>query len=559
MVKLDESPKMIMIELIDQGRFEVAEGTKVKDLVAAYYKEHQLPIVGALIRNEMQDLNYLLQDDDTVEMIDISNEDGVRIYRRSAFLMLLKACNDLFPGRTIMARHSLSDGLFCEFPQQEITASEVKKLEEYMRDMEKQSLPIERFVVHMKEALEIFSSLNQMDLVELLKQRNKNIIHLCKLGDYYEYFYGLVLTNTAQINQFRLIYYPPGLILQTPVKKNPGVLMPFVEQKKLASIYSEEKAWAEMLNAPHVPAVNNTIARGGFKDFIRINEALHEKKVADIADQICNNKDIRVILIAGPSSSGKTTFAQRLFIQLKVNGKQPMAISLDNYFVDRCDTPLDEDNEYDFESLEALKLDLFNEHLQQLINGEEVQMPIYNFVKGACEEESRRIRVGPGQPLILEGIHCLNDELTSSIFAKQKFKIYISALTQLNIDYSNNISTTDSRLVRRIIRDNRTRGNNALQTIRRWPSVRRGEEKNIFPFQESADAMFNSSLVYELFILKPYIEPLLNQVGTENREYAEAMRLQKFLSYFTPVIMEEKDIPYNSIIREFIGNSCFEH
>lgn len=558
MTSVSESPKMIWIDLVDKGKYEVAEGTEVKDLVDVYYTDHKLPIVGALIQNEMQDLNYLLQNGDTVEMVDIATEDGVRIYRRSALLMLLKACHDLFPGMTLIARHSLSDGLFCEFSNREVTPAEVKQLEEHMRDLEKQSLTIERFVVHMKEALEIFSSLNQQDLVELLKQRNKNIIHVCKLGDYYEYFYGLVLTNTAQVNQFRLIYYPPGMILQTPVKKNPGVLMPFVEQKKLANIYSEEKAWAEMLNAPHVPAVNKTIAQGGFKDFIRINEALHEKKIADIADQICNNKDVRIILIAGPSSSGKTTFAQRLFIQLKVNGKQPMAISLDNYFVDRCDTPLDEDSEYDFESLEALKLDLFNEHLQKLINGEEVEMPIYNFIKGTCEAEGKKIKLGPGQPLILEGIHCLNDELTSSIYSKQKFKIYISALTQLNIDFSNNISTTDSRLVRRIIRDNRTRGHNALQTIKRWPSVRRGEEKNIFPFQESADAMFNSSLVYELFVLKPFIEPLLNQVGTENKEYAEAMRLQKFLSYFTPVILEDRDIPYNSILREFIGNSCFE-
>jgi len=313
-----------------------------------------------------------------------------------------------------------------------------------------------------------------------------------------------------------------------------------------------------MLNAPHVPAVNKIIADGGFKDLIRINEALHEKKIADIADQICQNKDIRVILIAGPSSSGKTTFAQRLYIQLKVNGKNPMAISLDNYFVDRCDTPIDEFGEYDFESIDALKLDLFNEHLQQLINGDEVEMPLFNFVKGTCEDQGEMIRLGSDQLLILEGIHCLNDELTSSVYSKQKFKIYISALTQLNIDYSNNISTTDSRLVRRIIRDNRTRGSNALDTIKRWSSVRRGEEKNIFPFQENADAMFNSSLVYELFILKPYIESLLNQVRTDNREYAEAMRLQKFLSYFTPVMLEERDIPYNSIIREFIGNSCFE-
>lgn len=558
MSSMEEKSEMINIELLDRGKVEVPLGTKVVDLILGFYTEHQILIVAALVRNEMKDLNYLLQEGDTVEMVDLSDEDGVRIYRRSAFFILQKACDELFPGRILMARHSLSDGLFCEFSNQEITPREVKQLEERMREIVKRRLPIERLVVYMKEALEIFSAANQDDLVTLLQQRNKNIIHVTRLEGFYEYFYGLLLTNTEQLIKFNLVYYPPGLILQTPMTKSPAAVMPFVEQKRLASIYSEEKAWAEMLNAPHVPAVNKIIADGGFKDLIRINEALHEKKIADIADQICQNKDIRVILIAGPSSSGKTTFAQRLYIQLKVNGKNPMAISLDNYFVDRCDTPIDEFGEYDFESIDALKLDLFNEHLQQLINGDEVEMPLFNFVKGTCEDQGEMISLGSDQLLILEGIHCLNDELTSGVYSKQKFKIYISALTQLNIDYSNNISTTDSRLVRRIIRDNRTRGSNALDTIKRWSSVRRGEEKNIFPFQESADAMFNSSLVYELFILKPHIESLLNQVRTDNREYAEAMRLQKFLSYFTPVMLEDRDIPYNSIIREFIGNSCFE-
>ncbi len=554
----DLDKKLIAIDLEGHGRCEVPTGSSINDLAAACFKEHKLPIVGATIQNQMQDLSYELQEGDQVKMVDISSEDGVRIYRRSALFMLLKACHDLFPGRTLMVRHSLSEGVFCEFRQQETTPAEVQKLEEYMKNLAAQKLPIKRFVVDKEEALKIFTGLHQTDLIELLHQRNKDTIHVCQLDDFYEYFYGLVLTNTEQVEQFRLIYYPPGIILQTPVKKNPGVLMPFVEQRKLANIYSEAKAWAEMLNAPHVPAVNKTIAEGGLNDFIRVNEALHEKKIADIADQICRNKDVRIILIAGPSSSGKTTFSHRLFIQLKVNGKRPVSISLDNYFVDRKSTPLDENNEYDFETLEALKLDLFNQHLQQLINGEEVEMPVYNFINGTCETEGKKIQLGPGQPLILEGIHCLNDELTSSIYAKQKFKIYISALTQLNIDYSNNISTTDSRLVRRIIRDNRTRGHNALQTIKRWASVRRGEEKNIFPFQESADAMFNSSLVYELFILKPFAEPLLNQIGPENPEYAEAMRLLKFLSYFSPVVPEDRDIPYNSILREFVGNSCFE-
>lgn len=557
MAASEKNQPMISVEIIGKGNYTVVQGTTINKLLATHLSDCDFPIVGALVQNTMQDLNYILQNRDKIEIIDLASENGARIYRRSAMFLLIKACRELFPDRTVIVRHSISNGLFCEFRQQDVTPAEVKMIEEQMHKIVSSDLPIKRVAVAKEKALEIFTAQGQLDLVKLLQQREKKVVHVYELDGYYEYFYGYMVVSTGQIDRFRLIHYPQGMVLQTPEKKTPGILMPFIEQKKLASIYSEAKAWAEMLNAPHVAAVNEIVAKGEINDFIRVNEALHEKKIASIADQICNNQDVRIILIAGPSSSGKTTFAQRLFIQLRVNGKKPVAISLDNYFVDRCNSPLDENNEYDFEALEALKLELFNEHLQQLINGEEVEMPVYNFISGTTEEEGIKIKLGAGEPLILEGIHCLNDKLTSSIYAKQKFKIYISALTQLNIDYSNNISTTDSRLIRRIIRDNRTRGHNALETIKRWPSVRRGEEKNIFPFQENADAMFNSSLVYELFVLKPYIEPLLRQIGSENREYAEAKRLLKFLSYFK--IAETEEIPINSILREFVGNSCFEH
>ena len=553
---LDKNQPLLSVEIKGKGNYKAAQGTTINELLTNSVGDCDLPVVAALVQNAMHDLNYVLQEGDEIELIDLASENGARIYRRTAVFLLIKACRELFPERVPVVRHSMSNGLFFEFYNQEVTPGEVKKIEERMHEIVLKDLPIKRVVIDKEKALKIFTAQGQMDLVELLKQREKKAVHVYELDGFYEYFYDYMAISTGQIDRFRLIYYPPGIVLQTPEKKNPGVLMPFVEQKKLASIFSEAKAWAEMLNAPHVAAVNEIVSRGEINDFIRVNEALHEKKIASIADQICNNPDARIILIAGPSSSGKTTFAQRLFIQLRVNGKKPVAISLDNYFVDRCDTPLDENNEYDFESLGALKLELFNEHLQQLINGEEVEMPVYNFIKGTCEEEGIKIKLGPGEPLILEGIHCLNDQLTSSIYAKQKFKIYISALTQLNIDYTNNISTTDSRLIRRIIRDNRTRGHNAIDTIKRWPSVRRGEEKNIFPFQENADAMFNSSLVYELFVLKPFIEPLLREISAENREYAEARRLLKFLSYFKEVKTEE--IPFNSILREFVGNSCFK-
>jgi uridine kinase len=344
--------------------------------------------------------------------------------------------------------------------------------------------------------------------------------------------------------------------LQTPEPSDLNLDHPFHEQSKLFQVYQEAKAWAGMLDTPHLAALNDIIENQQIEDLIRVNEALQEKKIAQIADMIVKNPSKRLVLIAGPSSSGKTTFAQRLLIQLRVNGRRPVSISLDNYFIDQKLTPLDENGEYDFEALEALKLDLFNDHLTRLLDGEEVEMPIYSFKQGCCLEKGINISVPAGEPIIIEGIHGLNDQLTWSIPREQKFKIYVSALTQLNIDYANRIPTTDCRLIRRIIRDSRTRGYSALNTIKRWPSVRRGEEKHIFPFQENADIMFNSSLVYELAALKPLAEPLLEEITDDNREYVEARRLLKFLSYFRSISSEP--IPPNSILREFVGGSWFD-
>ena len=365
-----------------------------------------------------------------------------------------------------------------------------------------------------------------------------------------------MVPSTGMIDNFTLLHYPPGIILQTPEVDRPQEIKPYIEQKKLAAVFREAKDWADMLETPHVAALNDLIASDRIDDLIRVNEALHEKKIASIADMICHDRQKRLVLISGPSSSGKTTFAQRLLIQLRVNGRRPVSISLDNYFIDRDLTPLDEHGELDFESLYALKLELFNDHLQKLIAGEEVMTPVYSFQKGCCEDQGLLIRVPAGEPIIIEGIHALNEELTPKIPHEQKFRVYVSALTQLNIDYTNRIPTTDSRLLRRMIRDSRTRGYGALQTIRRWPSVRAGEEKNIFPFQEHADVMFNTSLVYELSVLKTFAEPLLQEIAAENPEYLEAQRLLKFLSYFRPTSGDT--IPPNSILREFIGGSWFK-
>ncbi|WP_082736109.1 nucleoside kinase [Syntrophomonas wolfei] len=538
------------------GSYNVLEGTSVAELLKRLEKKLLYPVMAIIIDNRLRDLNYRFTRSCAIELVDMNSEIGVRIYRRSVSFLLMKAARDLYPERVLTVKHSLSNGLLCEFLNEDSRADEIEALEKRMREMVEDNLPIRRMRINKERAQEIFREQGEEDKVKLLAYRDVDKVQVSELDGFYENFYIFMLPETGMLKKFRLFEYPPGMILQTPELSAPNSLRPYVEQKKLASIFQEAKKWAEMLETPHVAALNDIIEQGDINDIIRVNEALHEKKIAFIADQICSDEDIRLVLISGPSSSGKTTFAQRLLIQLRVNGKKPVVLSLDNYFVDRDLTPRDENNDYDFEALEALKVDLFNEHLGRLIKGDEVEIPIYSFTRGSCEERGMSMKVPAGEPIIIEGIHGLNERLTWSIPPEQKFKIYISALTQLNIDYSNRIPTTDSRLVRRIVRDARTRGYNALDTIKRWPSVRRGEERNIFSFQENADIMFNSSLVYELSVLKPYIEPLLRQIGPEHPEYVVARYLLQFASYFKPIAPDA--VPANSILREFIGGSCFK-
>ncbi len=547
----------ININIKDVGSFQVTPGTKLGELLAGIDKEWNYPVVAADIRNTIRDLHFSLEFDSEIELIDTSSAAGLRIYRRSASFLLIKACRDLFPERTLMIKHTLSNGLFCQFLNKHSTDTEFERIQEIMRELMELDLPLNRFLVENEEARRIFALQGQEDKIKLLRYRDKEATHVYELDGFKEYFYGYMVYRTGILDKFKLIYHPPGMILRTPEIDDLDLQQPYREQKKLAMIHQEAKDWAEMLNIPHVAALNEVITRGSVDDLIRVNEALHEKKIAYIADTICHNPGIRLVSIAGPSSSGKTTFAQRLLIQLRVNGRRPVSISMDNYFVDRCYTPQDEYGGLDFESLEAMDLDLFNEHLTRLINGEEVEMPVFNFKTGNREEHGINIRVPDGEPIIIEGIHGLNERLTWSIPRHNKFLIYISALTQLNVDYSNRIPTTDSRLIRRIIRDSRTRGNSAKETIQRWPSVRRGEEKNIFPFQENADIMFNSSLVYELSVLKLYAESLLEAIENDDPEHVEASRLLRFLSYFR--VIPSLNIPPNSILREFIGGSWFDH
>lgn len=546
----------ILINVEGLGDYHLPIGSTAEELTDKIKDQVKAPIMAVAINNDLKDLHYVFTDSCRVQLITLDTEQGLRIYRSSAVFVLIRAVREIFPDRKLMVRHSLSNGLFCEFLDHEPERTDVEKLERCMRDIIQRDLPIKRRAVTSSEALRLFEKQGQTDKVKLLQFRDKEIVHICELEGWYEYSYGYMAPRTGMINNFKLLHYPPGIILQTPEADRPREIKPYIEQKKLAAVFKEAKDWADMLETPHVAALNDLIVNNRIDDLIRVNEALHEKKIASIADMICRDPHKRLILISGPSSSGKTTFAQRLLIQLRVNGRRPVSISLDNYFINRDQTPLDEHGEYDFESLYALKLDLFNDHLQRLIAGEEVLTPIYSFQKGCCEDQGLLIKVPTGEPIIIEGIHALNEELTAKIPFEQKFRIYVSALTQLNIDYTNRIPTTDSRLLRRIIRDSRTRGYGALQTIRRWSSVRAGEEKNIFPFQEHADVMFNTSLVYELSVLKTFAEPLLEEIGPVNPEYLEARRLLKFLSYFRSTPGDT--IPPNSILREFIGGSWFK-
>lgn len=547
----------VQVNIQNIGSYTVEIGTTLGQLIDSLEHEFSYPVVAGIFdNNQMKALHHQIKRDCEVQIIDTSSEIGLQIYRRSVVFLFIKACRDIFPERKLLIKHSLSNGLLCEFLGIESNDEEIAAVEKRMKEIVADDIAISRSRMKRDEAYQLFMQQGQEDKVKLLEYRHKENLHVYELDGFYEYFYGYMVDRSSKLDKFKIINYSPGIVLQTPEKDNWGTINPYREQKKLAMVYREAKEWAEMLKTPHLAAMNEAIEQSNIEDIIRVNEALHEKKIAYIADTICNDPKLRLVLIAGPSSSGKTTFAQRLLIQLRVNGRNPVSISLDNYFVDQVKTPRDENGDYDFESIDALKLDLFNEHLQRLIKGEEVEMPVYNFKKGKCEARGIPVRVPAGEPIIIEGIHGLNDRLTSSIASEQKFKIYISALTQLNIDYSNRIPTTDCRLIRRIVRDSRTRGYNALNTIKRWPSVRRGEEINIFPYQENADIMFNSSLVYELAVLKPFAEPLLMEIGAEQPEYLEAKRLLKFMNFFRSI--RGDSIPPNSIIREFIGGSWFK-
>jgi len=547
----------VTLELSGGRTIEVEQGTTLLEVSRQFAGEYVSPIVAVRVGNDIKDLPMIVEKNCSIDLLDLTTDAGNKVYQRSLSFVLIAAVRELFPDSEVVVAHSISKGLYCEVNKAApLTLEEVAAIEQRMRLIVEQDRPFTRKAVPIATAIQLFETAGNQEKVRLLRQLKRQKVSIYYCGELYDYFYGTMVPSTGYLTLFGLHYYATGLVLMFPAKEQPDRLPDFFEQPKLAKIFREAEQWGKILECPYVATWNEQVQHGDFSDIIRVAEALHEKKIAQLADFVVQNaRDVRLVMIAGPSSSGKTTFAQRLNVQLRVNALRPMPLSLDDYFVNRRDIPLDEFGEADLESIETIDLALFNDHLLRLLNGERVQVPYYNFTTGQREYNGKTIQLGKDQPLLIEGIHGLNERLTSSVPRDNKVKIYISPLTQLAIDQHNRISTTDARLIRRIVRDSQFRSHDALQTLKLWPAVRRGEERNIFPFQEDVDIMFNSALIYELSVLKKYAEPLLEKVQPTASEYVEARRLLDFLEYFQSV--DDMDVPPNSILKEFIGMSCF--
>ncbi|WP_407301435.1 nucleoside kinase [Clostridium botulinum] len=531
----------------DKTLYDVVKENKLQD---------NIPIVLGKIDEEYYELNSTVKKEGVFIPVDITDSMGLKTYVRTLQFIFIKAVLDLYPESTVVIEHSLGKGLYGEIHKTlSLNENDILKIKNRMNEIINKDIKIKKISVKKERAIEIFNEYKMKDKVRLLNHIPHEEVKLYELDGRYDYFYGPMAYSTGAIKNFDIMYYDPGFILRYPREKDPFNIPEFVEYKKLTKIFRETEKWAKILDVGDVGALNDKVVYGEIKDIIRVSEALHEKKIANIADMIYDKENIKIVLISGPSSSGKTTFANRLGIQLRVNALIPVPISLDNYFVNREDTPKDENGDYDFESIDALDIDLFNEDLKHILNGEEVQIPTFNFKKGKREYDGKKIKLPKSGMLIVEGIHGLNPILTREIPDKNKFKIYISALTQLNIDNHNRVSTTDVRIIRRLVRDYLSRGYKGEETLKMWPSIKRGEDRNIFVFQENADVMFNSTIVYELCILKKYALAELNKIDKNSTVHYEATRLKSFLNFFKEVDMNL--VPGNSILREFIGGSCF--
>ena len=545
------------------GELEVPMGTPLLE-VAERLTPGLHPFLAAFVNNRIKELNYKIYAPVTIRFVDITSFAGIRVYQRTAWFLLQKAVKDLYPGQTLHIRHSMGQsGFYCEIDGiDEFTPDEAAQLRDRMRELSVRNLPITRQRMLTTEVRARYAEEGFTDKIALLDTRPRLYSQLYTLDDTAGYFYGSLAPSTGYVTLFDIEPYYNGFYLALPLRTSPDTLHRNVHQEKMFGIFQEYQSWVRIMGVPTVGDVNSKVLAGDGGGLIKLAEAFHERKFAWVADTIYDahlSRGARMVLISGPSSSGKTTSAKRLGIQLGVLGLNPVLISLDDYFVEREKTPRDEKGDYDFEALEAVDVELFNDHLNRLLKGETVRIPRYNFITGKREFHEQPLQMEERSVLVIEGIHGLNPKLTPHVAADMKFKIYVSALTSIAMDNLNRIATTDSRLIRRIVRDHRTRGNSATDTLRRWESVRRGEDKHIFPNQEQADLMFNSSLFYELSVLKDYVRPLLREVPDTVPEFGEAHRLLKFLDHFTSMDRFEAEIPPTSILREFIGGSCFEY
>lgn len=538
----------------------IAAGSTLEQLLAAIGLPMPHGCTSAKVNNKVEGLHYALYNDKDVEFLDITSPSGLRTYTRSLFFVLYKAVHDLMPEAQLRIDTPVSNGYYCRIDMPDNTAPAdcagmAPVLLAKMRELVAADLPFHRITCPAEEAVALFRQHGMEDKAMLLEGCGTLYTHYYTLDGTPDYFYGSLLVRTGQLSLFDLVPYADGMLLRVPDPSNPMRLMPMVEQPKMFEIFREQHRWQQILGISTIGQLNKANREGMSNDIINVSEALQEKRIARLAETIAAQPAKRVILIAGPSSSGKTTFSKRLATQLWACGKKPVAIELDNYFVDRELTPVDEHGEYDFEHIGAMNMKLLNEQLNALLRGEEVQMPRYNFQTGKSEPDGRRLRLTPDMLLILEGIHALNPQLTADIAEASKYRIYASALTTIMLDHHNYVPTTDNRLLRRIVRDYKYRGCSAADTIRRWPSVRAGEKRWIFPYQEEADAMFNTALLFELSALREQALPLLEQVDERDPEYAEAYRLRKFLGYLSPI--SSQALPPTSLLREFLGGSTF--
>ena len=540
----------------ENKQIEIEEKTTVDKLFEKQIKENKYQVLGCRYNNEYRNLETEIEDGAKISLIDTKSKEGMKIYIRTLVYIMGKAFEKLYPNEKLTVEYQLGDAMFCKCDKIKITNEFVENLKEEITKIVEEDLEIKKVEMTRQEAKNFYEKNNTSKGRLQFDLKQNKIIYMYFCEDYYNYCFGTLANRTGVIKIFDIIKYQDGFLIRYPSSKAPEKLPAFVETKKLAWALEEFEKIHSVLDVITVYKLNKAIEENRIKDIIMLAEALHEKKIANIADDIAKRKHVKMILIAGPSSSGKTTFAQRLGIQLRLNGLKPVTISVDNYFVERQDTPRDANGEYNFECIEAIDLKLLNEHLVKLLNGEEIEVPEFDFSVGTKRYNGKKMKLAEDEVLVMEGIHCLNDKLTSQISKDQKYKIYISALTVLNMDRYNRISTTDTRLIRRIVRDYQFRNYSAIHTLNTWHKVTEGEEKNIFPYQEEANKIFNTSLIYELNALKPIAMPLLEEIGKDNVEYAEAQRLIDMLKYFKEI--PNSYVPDNSLLKEFLGGGTFD-